>query len=473
MTRNPVILIVDDDVGFVRAAADVARALSFDVVVAGSVSEALARLRAAAFDLALIDLSLPDGSGLELLEHIDLGGRTQAILVTGHPTVESALKAMRLPIIDYVVKPIQLARFRQMLDTARLQQRLSDPAPGETWHGIAGRSPAMAIVRQQVARVAPTEASVFIEGESGVGKELVAAAIHAESARTGPFVALNCGAVPEDLLTSQLFGHERGSFTGANARHIGLFEQAQGGTLFLDELSEMPLHLQVHLLRALETRRIRRVGGSEDIPVDVRIVSATNRPHVDAIASGHLREDLYYRLAEFPMALPPLRDRAGDILPIANLFLQRLNERYQTRRVLSREGAMRLQQYRWPGNIRELKNLIQRAYILAEGELITPTLPVEVSKPPAETASTITFIVGTPMEEVERRMLFKTLAYYDNNKARTAQVLGITTKTIYNRLSSYQSLKREAADATDEHPAGSSGPDPDGTGTASATDPDP
>ena len=458
MTEKPALLIVDDDVGFVRAAAEVATALAFEVVVAGSVAQALTRLRAAAFDLALIDLSLPDGSGLELLEHIDLGGRTQVILVTGHPTVESALKAMRLPIVDYVVKPMQLARFRQLLEAAALQQRLSEPTLADSWHGIAGQSPAMAAVRQQVARVAPTEASVFIEGESGVGKELVAAAIHAESGRSGPFVALNCGAVPEDLLTSQLFGHERGSFTGANARHIGLFEQAQGGTLFLDELSEMPLHLQVHLLRALETRRVRRVGGSEDIQVDVRIVSATNRPHADAIASGHLREDLYYRLAEFPMSLPPLRERAGDILPIANLFLARLNERYQTHRVLSREGALRLQRYRWPGNIRELKNLIQRAYILAEGELITPTLPAEAGKPPTETASTITFVVGTPMEEVERRMLFKTLAYYDNNKAKTAQVLGITTKTIYNRLSNYQASKREAAEVPDDPPAE---PDPD------------
>ncbi|WP_146907120.1 sigma-54-dependent transcriptional regulator [Arenimonas daejeonensis] len=458
MAGNPALLIVDDDVGFVRAAADIARALGFDVDVAGSVAQALARLKAAEFDLALIDLSLPDGSGLELLEHIDLGGRTQAILITGHPTVESALKAMRLPIVDYVVKPMQVARFRQLLETAARQRRVEAGPATDPWHGIAGQSPAMAGVRQQVARVAPTEASVFIEGESGVGKELVAAAIHAESGRSGPFVALNCGAVPEDLLTSQLFGHERGSFTGANARHIGLFEQAQGGTLFLDEIGEMPQHLQVHLLRALETRQIRRIGGSEDVHVDVRIVSATNRPQAESIASGQLREDLYYRLAEFPMRLPPLRERPGDILPIANLFLARLNERYQTRRALSREGAERLQRYRWPGNIRELKNLVQRAYILAEGDLITPTLPVEALRPPSETASSITFMVGTPLEEIERRMLFKTLAYYDNNKVRTAQALGITTRTIYNRLSNYESLRQGAGEDTDEDTG--TGPEP-------------
>ena len=341
MAQVPVLLIVDDDVGFVRAAAEIARALGFEVVIAGSLGQARLRLREHAFDVALVDLSLPDGSGLELLEHLDLGGRTQVILITGHPTVESALKAMHLPIVDYVVKPMQVAKFRQLLQTAAARQPAIETPPSEPWHGIAGPSPAMDAVRRQVRRVAPTDASVFIEGESGVGKELVAAAIHAESGRPGPFVACNCGAVPPDLLTSQLFGHERGSFTGANARHVGLFEQAQGGTLFLDEIGEMPAHLQVHLLRALETRHIRRVGGSEDIAVDVRIVSATNRPHVDAIDSGRLREDLYYRLAEFPMALPPLRDRPADILPIANLFLKRLNDRYGTRRTLTREGAER------------------------------------------------------------------------------------------------------------------------------------
>ncbi|HEX4852854.1 sigma-54 dependent transcriptional regulator [Arenimonas sp.] len=447
MVDRAALLIVDDDVGFVRAAAEIARALDFDVVIAGSVAQALARIRETAFDVALVDLSLPDGSGLELLEHVDLGGRTQVILITGNPTVESALKAMHLPIVDYVVKPMQVARFRQLLQAAAPRLPAPEPALGDPWHGIAGPSAAMDAVRQQVRRVAPTDASVFIEGESGVGKELVAAAIHAESGRKGAFVAINCGAVPADLLTSQLFGHERGSFTGAASRHVGLFEQAEGGTLFLDELSEMPVHLQVHLLRALETRQIRRVGGSEDIAVDVRIVSATNRPHVDAIDSGRLREDLYYRLAEFPMALPPLRDRPADILPIANLFLKRLNDRYGTRRVLTREGADLLQRYRWPGNIRELKNIIQRAYILAESDRVTPSLPVDDMRPVAETASTITFVVGTPMHEIERRMLFKTLAYFDNNKAKAAQVLGITTKTIYNRLSSYKAASLPPEDA--------------------------
>lgn len=438
MTHAHTLFIVDDDVGFVHAAAELAREQGFDITVAGTLAQAMQRLKETAFDLAIIDLSLPDGSGLELLEHMDLVGRTQVVLVTGHPTVESALKAIHLPIIDYIVKPLEAARFRELLaDAAQVRRPPTIDAHGQ-WHGLAGCSTALAEIRQQICRVAPTDAAVFIEGESGVGKELAAAAIHAESGRMGPFVALNCGAVPSELLSSQLFGHERGSFTGANARHIGLFEQAHGGTLLLDELAEMPIQLQVHLLRALETRTIRRVGGTEDIPVDVRMVSATNRTREAAIDAGVLREDLYYRLAEFPMTVPPLRERPDDILPIAEGVLHRLNERYGTRRALTEEGVERLLAYAWPGNVRELKNVVQRAYILADADALTPGMPDAGARPVAETDRTITFAVGTPMHEIERRMLFKTLAFFDNNKAKAAQALGVTTKTIYNRLTAYR-----------------------------------
>lgn len=451
MTEKITLFIVDDDVGFVHAAAEIARDQGFEITVAGTLAQARARLDSHMFDLALIDLSLPDGSGLDLLENLDLGERTQVILITGNPTVESALKAMHLPIVDYIVKPIQAGKFSELLMKAASRRRV--PAlVGSQWHGIAGASRAIEEVLQQIRRVAPTDASIFIEGESGVGKELVASAVHAESGRSGPFVAINCGAVPPELLTSQLFGHERGSFTGANTRHIGLFEQAQDGTLFLDELSEMPIHLQVHLLRALETRTIRRVGGNEDIQVNVRVISATNRGHVAAIRDAKLREDLYYRLSEFPMIVPPLRERREDILCIAELFLQRLNTRYGTERWLSRDVAEQLERYTWPGNIRELKNVIQRAYILADGDMLVPVLPTSGwSRPIAETATTITFAIGTPLHEMERRMLFKTLAFYDNNKAKAAQALGITTKTIYNRLTAYQTMDSDITEAGDAH----------------------
>jgi len=363
--------------------------------------------------------------------------------------VETILKAMHLPIVDYVVKPLHPAQFRALIDKAAGRRRLPPPEPGDVWRGLCGRSTQIRRLREEILRVARTEASVFIHGESGVGKELVAAALHAESGRGGNFVALNCGAVPSELLTSQLFGHEKGSFTGANSRHLGLFQQADGGTLFLDEITEMPLHLQVHLLRALETHTIRRIGGTEDIPVDVRIVSATNRQPERARQEGKLREDLYYRLAEFPMRLSPLRERPEDILPIANLFLQRLNERYGTERSFPADVESTLTRYSWPGNVRELKNAIQRAYILADDELVRPEPPSKRPNGPlAETASTITFAVGTSLEEIERRMLYKTLAFFNDNKAKAAEALGITTKTIYNRLAGYQAkgIGREPED---------------------------
>ncbi|KFN50164.1 hypothetical protein P873_07965 [Arenimonas composti TR7-09 = DSM 18010] len=450
-TPAPTLFILDDDVGFVHAAAELARAHGWEITIAGTLEQARARLASAQFDLALLDLNLPDGDGLALIDAIDLG-RTQVVLCTGRPTVDSALKALRVHVADYLVKPLHASQFTALLDTAARRRPATACAPGRDWHGIAGESKAIRELRRQVQRVAPTDAAVFVEGESGTGKELVAGAIHAESGRRGAFVAINCGAVPADLLATELFGHERGSFTGATGRHIGVFEQAQGGTLFLDEITEMPAKLQVHLLRALESRRIRRVGGSDDIAVDVRIVSATNRPFADAIREGRLREDLYYRLAEFPLAVPPLRERPDDILLIADVFLQRLNARHDVCRRLSQDGAERLLRHGWPGNVRELKNVLQRAFILAEDELVTPVPGAGATDAPlAETQGTITFAVGTPMHEIERRMLFKTLAYFDNNKARAAQALGITTKTIYNRLHAYRSA---GIPVTEGEPAG-------------------
>lgn len=453
MDASPTLFIVDDDVGFVHAAAELARLRGFDITVAGTKSQAVSRLATTTYDVAVIDISLPDGSGLDLLEHLDLGEKTQAILISGSPTVDSALKAMRLPIVDYVVKPIHAQRFGELLEEAAGRRKALPKEQREAWNGIIGTHASVAELRQQASRVGVTEAAVLIQGESGVGKELVANAIHRLSGRDGSFVALNCGAVPPELLTSQLFGHEKGSFTGAHSRQVGFFEQAEGGTLFLDEVTEMPLHLQVHLLRALETRSVRRVGGTEDIPVDVRIVSATNRDPEEAISAGRLREDLYYRLCEFPLRVPPLRERSDDIPALAEFFLARLNERYGTRRGFAPEALRSLLRYRWPGNIRELKNVVQRAYILADGDVVRPSLPARsTSLPLAETPESITFAVGTPLHEVEKRMLFKTLAYYDNNKSRAARALGITAKTIYNRLLAYGS-KEGAGGESDRHHA--------------------
>ena len=442
------LLIVDDDVGFVHAAAEIARQKGFDIAIAGNIAQAIVRLEAGQFDLALIDLSLPDGSGMQLLDHVDLA-RTQTVLISGSPTLESALQAVRLPVVDYIIKPLQIDRYLELLASA--QERHAKPAAGTTWRGLAGGA-SLDPIREAIRRVAPTDASVLIVGESGTGKELVARAVHEESGRKGSLVAVNSGAVPSELLASQLFGHEKGSFTGAQARHAGFFEQANGGTLFLDEITEMPLHLQVHLLRVLESKTVRRVGGSVDIPVDVRLVSATNRLPRQAIADGRLREDLFYRLSEFPLSLPTLRDRADDIHLLAQGFLDRLNERYGTHRVFAQGATDRLKRHGWPGNVRELRNVVQRAYILAEGNVVEVSFePQRIAAPIAEDMHSITFSIGTTLDEVERRLMLKTLDYYDNNKLKAAEVLGISAKTIYNRLARYQEedgkrLERDASD---------------------------
>ncbi len=429
------LLIVDDDVGFVHAAAEIARQKGFEITIAGSVAQAIARLEGGQFDLALVDLSLPDGSGMQLLDHVDLA-RTQTVLISGQPTLESALQAVRLPVVDYIIKPLQIERYQELL--ANAQHRHAKVAAGIHWHGMAGGA-ALDPIKNAIRRVAPTDASVLVVGESGTGKELVARAVHEESGRTGALVAVNSGAVPSELLASQLFGHEKGSFTGAHSRHAGFFEQANGGTLFLDEITEMPLHLQVHLLRVLETKKVRRVGGQTDIPVDVRLVSATNRLPRQAIADGRLREDLFYRLSEFPLSLPTLRDRPDDIPLLAQTFLDRLNERYASRRSFGNGVMERLKRHGWPGNVRELRNAVQRAYILANGNLVDVAFETQVVREPlAEDMHSITFGIGTTLDEVERRMMLKTLAYYDNNKLKAAEVLGISAKTIYNRLSRYQ-----------------------------------
>jgi DNA-binding NtrC family response regulator len=442
-SANPSLLIVDDDVAFVRAAAEIARGASFDVTVADCVRQAMLRLERGHFDLALIDLTLPDGSGLDLVEHCDLA-RTRVVLATGHPTVESALRALRMPVLDYLVKPIEPVEYRALLDRAAAQRALPPSRPEQGWHGLVGGSAALLRIISQIERVAPTDATVLVQGESGVGKELVARALHAVSGRSGDFVALNCGAVAPELLASQLFGHERGSFTGASARHVGYFEQARGGTLFLDEVTEMPLHLQVHLLRALENRVIRRVGGQEDIPVDARIVAATNYQAGRAVADSRLREDLFYRLSEFPIMVPALRERPDDIVPLANVFLARLNQRYATRKAFSATALEQLRRFPWPGNIRELRNVVGRAYIMAHANTISEPLEgFRIAAPLDETPNSLTVGVGMSLEEIERRMLYKTLEYFHDDKSKAARALGVSVKTIYNRLARYQESSEE------------------------------
>ena len=304
---------------------------------------------------------------------------------------------------------------------------------------LYGASPVMEQLYQQVEKVAATEATVLLVGESGTGKELIANAIHHASARRDEaFVAVNCGAIPAHLIEAALFGHEKGSFTGATRQHIGYFEHASRGTLFLDEITEMPIEMQVKLLRVLESGSFLRVGGDEEVKVDVRMVAATNRDLEPAVKQGNLREDLMYRLAVFPVRVPPLRERGNDIEMLAHHFLQMLNEKDNTQKTFSRTSIEVMRSYSWPGNVRELKNVVHRAFILAADTLDIEECISDLSaKKPTVHEGYLNFFVGTPLADAQKEIILATLKHYSGNKRLTAEALGISLKTLYNRLKEY------------------------------------
>lgn len=332
-------------------------------------------------------------------------------------------------------------------DKTRRHEALDDDegdASGDKFGRLYGSSPAMKEVFRLIERVAPSDASVMIVGESGCGKELIAQTIHEMSAcADAPFIAINCGALPATLIESELFGYEKGAFTGANKAHQGFFERAQGGTLFLDEITEMSIDLQVRLLRVLETGHLSRVGGSTEIECNVRVLAATNREPLEAVRDGQLRQDLLYRLAVFPIVLPPLRERGEDVVLLAHRFLSEQNLQYGTSKYFAPDIEEKLREHSWPGNVRELKNCIQRAYILADKVV---NIDAVESLKQCERSSSRNFVeieIGTPLEDVERQLIYATLDRFQGNKRRTAKALGVSLKTIYNRLSEY---------STDEEP---------------------
>jgi DNA-binding NtrC family response regulator len=308
---------------------------------------------------------------------------------------------------------------------------------------LIGQSPSIQRVRELIGRVAPTDSTVLICGESGCGKELVAESIHAMSPRAGqPFVAINCAAIPATLIEAELFGHERGSFTGALRTREGVFERAHGGTLLLDEITEMPLELQSRLLRVLETKRLNRVGGSDDLEVDVRVIASTNRSPAKAFEEGRLREDIYYRLAVLTVQLPPLRERRDDILVLADFFLGELNLRHGTNKRLSEELRSRFLRHDWPGNVRELRNAVERAFILCDGELRLDEAEMPTLRASSDSDSAaghgVSIPIGATLEEIERTFILATLKHFEGDKRRTADVLGCSLKTLYNKLHAYQ-----------------------------------
>lgn len=330
------------------------------------------------------------------------------------------------------------ASIRQLADAA-ISGQSANADPGLA--GLIGQAPVMARLREQIRRVAPTEATVLIIGESGTGKEAVAQALHTLSPRAqGPFVAVNCGAIAPSLIEAELLGHEKGSFTGADRQRAGYFERASGGTIFLDEVTEMPLEMQVKLLRVLESRRFQRVGGSDTVSVDVRVLAATNRDIEEAVREGRFREDLMYRLAVFPLRVPSLRERDGDVAVLAQHFLDGLNAREGTRKSFSRRYLRQLQSQQWPGNVRELKNAISRAFILADELLELPAILASAApRKPSRRDGHLLIGIGTPLADAERAMILATLEHFSGDKRQTAQTLGISLKTLYNRLEAYRS----------------------------------
>ncbi|QQC65295.1 sigma-54-dependent transcriptional regulator [Paraburkholderia ginsengisoli] len=460
----PHVLIVDDDAGTREALSAIIGEDGLTTATAGDLREARIQLVRQMPDVVFTDLKLPDGSGVDLFEDLDPRSGVEVIVITGHATVESAVNALKMGATDYLVKPINMQRVKAIL--SRLPRAGDLKAEIGTLRGelrrmgrfglMLGNSPAMQEVYDQIGRVAPTAASVMLVGESGTGKEVAAQTLHELSLRRKhAFLAVNCGAISPNLIESEMFGHERGSFTGADRQHKGYFERANGGTLFLDEITEMPIELQVKLLRVLETGMFMRVGTTKEIETDVRLIAATNRDPEQAVLEGKLRLDLYHRLNVFPISLPPLRDRGKDVELLAQAFLDELNERHSTKKHFPPAVKEMLMSYPWPGNVRELKNYVQRAHIMSGTDSdSTATVPLQItlSKPAAGTAITIPF--GTSLAEADRQLILATLEQCGGVKTRAAEILGISLKTLYNRLVEYGNDAREDSDADESRALG-------------------
>ncbi len=439
MKNAPSVLVVEDNRELSEAVREALAEAGYAVEGATTLAEAARQLREGDFHVALLDLGLPDGSGLELLTTIaDEGLLTEAVVVTGQSDVATAVRAMRMGACDYLVKPTPIEelttvtaqaveRGRLRRENVALRVRLDRHEQGST--GIVTEDPGMRAMLLTLQRVAPTDLPVLVLGESGTGKELVARAVHDASTRkAGPFVAINCAALPENLLESELFGYERGAFTGALVRKPGLFEVADGGTLLLDEIGEFGKGVQAKLLRVLETGEFYRVGSTRPLRTSVRIVAATNRDIAGQAAAGEFREDLYYRLNGVSLELPPLRERRGDVLPLALHFLKLA----RSRKSLGPRALEALKGYDWPGNVRELQMVVRRADILCDGDEIGPE-HVPLTRVARRGASG-ELPSGLTLAELEERYINKVLREHDGQRGRAAQALGIDVKTLYNRL---------------------------------------
>jgi DNA-binding NtrC family response regulator len=460
------VLIVEDEENERTGLAELISAWGYRAETARDGAEGLEKVTNWSPSIVVTDLKMPRMGGLELLERLATDAQTMAVVVvTAQGTIDSAVQAMRMGAYDYITKPIDTDRLRTILqksstllgsrvDLEATRRKLRDTGSLGT---LVGPSKKMQEIFHLIEMVAPSTASVLITGASGTGKELVARTVHELSPRRNkPFVPINCAAIPETLIESEIFGHEKGAFTGALERRTGCFELAEGGTLLLDEIGEMPVATQAKLLRVLEDRKLRRLGSKVETTVDVRVLAATNKVPEEAVARGELRNDLYYRLNVFNIHMPPLREHKEDVPELVQRLLGEMSAKHGRKIAVVSEAVLNLfHNYSWPGNVRELRNTLERAVIVCDGAVIeTRHLPPGFGQTTVRTSpedpDAVRLGVGTTVEEAERLLILKTLTATSNNKTRAAEILGISLKTLHNKLKEYGSVAADAAAGKDE-----------------------
>ncbi len=475
------IIVLDDELIIRKSLEEQLRRKRYSVASASNIAEAENYLAKDNFDLVFVDVHLPDGNGIDLLKRLSQQPDSPIVVImTGRGSIESAVECMRAGAFDYVIKPFSLSQIMMIVEKAesfsqvvKVNQYLNQEQA--TSNGLFGESPSMVRLKSMISKVAPTDATVLINGENGTGKELVANELFKASSRAkGSYIKVNCAAVSETLIESEFFGHEKGAFTGANERREGRFELAHGGTILLDEISEISPKVQAKLLRVLQEREFERVGGNKTIQVDVRVLATTNRNLLKSVENGDFREDLYYRLNVFPLKVPPLRERTGDVLLLANRFLERFVRRYGVKiKGFSAAASQAMADYAWPGNVRELQNLIERAVILSDGPVVeeevlglpassAPRLvyketvalvPADVRKTSAASAAPVAPGSGSDalvsLDEMEKQHILLALERTGNNRTQAAALLKISIRTLRNKLHQYR-IDGESADELEE-----------------------